>query len=101
MKGHYFNDQNVVLNNQAGNAVLNFNANAGVINFNANGGVIDFGGFNNANGIVIVGGGVQVMGQIGFAPVPDPIVEGAIAAINNPETTSLDLSNTGLTDQGL
>ncbi len=95
MKHHFFDNHNVAFNPQGANGPAAAYAPA-AINF---GGGDKLGG-NVPGNLVFFGGGAQVIGPIGFAQA-DPIVEGAIATINNPETTSLDLSNTNLNNSQL
>jgi len=126
MKHVFFNHEAAALGDLAMNANgnwagnnINFADNGAVIfGIGGAGGVINIGGGNilnlnealvdnifinnggakifNANGAFAMGGG-----NPGHIPLVDPIVEGAIVAISNPETTSLALSHLELRDHQL
>ncbi|MBN8512186.1 MAG: hypothetical protein J0L79_04045 [Rickettsiales bacterium] len=113
MKHHFFQE-----------GVINFAGNAGVVDFNGANGVVftkaivpgavvigkigDFAAITiggNAGEIVfndigIKFGGAKIIVDNNNGPV-NPIVDEAVALINDPSTTSLDLSGTGITDPNL
>ncbi len=104
MKHVFFNHEAAAIGDLAINANGNWNfADNGAAIFGIGGaGAINIGGAKifNANGAIAIGGANFGHIHLGF-PLIDPIVEGAIVTISNPETTSLALSHLELRDHQL
>ena len=111
MKHIFFNQDNANGNGAIGNN-MNFADNvvvilgidgAGAINIGG-GNILNFigaAGDNIANDAGVIIGGAKILNANGPIALVDPIVEGAIVTISNPETTSLALSNLDLRDHQL